>query len=88
VKVARATGEGAASPRARRNLMLAWAGIVLTFAVLPTHLLLRATVGERETAATQVGHFVEFAVLAVLAARWLAGRHEDRVSAPPVVIGL
>lgn len=88
MKVAGAAGERAVGARLRRNLMLAWAGIVFAFAVLPTHQLLSATVGERETAATQIGHFVEFAVLAVLAARWLAGRRDDRATPTPIALGV
>jgi VanZ family protein len=87
VKVARVAGERAASARLRLNVMLAWAGVVFAFAVLPTHLLLSATVGERETVVTQIGHFAEFAVLAVLGAWWLAGQNDDRTTHWPNFLG-
>ncbi len=60
--------------RLARRLTLIWAGVVLVFAVLPTHSVLSQTVGDRETLTTQVGHFAEFAVLAWLAAWWSASR--------------
>lgn len=56
------------------RLALAWAGIVLAFAVMPVHQFFEETVGERETLATQVGHFLEFALLAALLARWACAR--------------
>lgn len=60
------------------RLTVVWALVVLAFAVVPTHAALKATVGERETLTTQVGHFVEFAVLAALALRWATARAEPR----------
>lgn len=69
---------GAATPgkdeRRAKRLTLAWAGVVLAFALLPLHGALSATVGERETLTTQVGHFVEFAVLAALGSWWACER--------------
>ncbi len=58
------------------RLALAWAGIVLAFAVMPVHELLGGTIGERETLATQAGHFLEFALLAGLLAGWACARIE------------
>jgi hypothetical protein len=66
-----------AARRAGR-LTVVWALVVLAFAVAPTHALLSSTVGERETLATQVGHFVEFAVLAGLALWWATERAGSR----------
>jgi hypothetical protein len=60
------------------RLTIVWALVVFAFAVLPTHALLSPTVGERETLTTQVGHFVEFAVLAGLALWWASARAESR----------
>lgn len=51
-----------------------WAGVVLAFAVVPTHEVLSSTVGDGETVMTQIGHFVEFAVLAWLVATWAGVR--------------
>jgi len=56
------------------RLALAWAGLVLVFALVPTHQVLSSTVGDRETLTTQIGHFTEFALLAWLLASWVAGR--------------
>lgn len=56
------------------RLTLVWAGVVLVFALVPTHEALSGTVGERETLVTQVGHFAECALLAWLLASWAAGR--------------
>ena len=50
-----------------------WAGAILAFAVVPTHEALQRAVGERETLATQAGHFAAFAVLAFLVLAWVAG---------------
>jgi len=66
------------------RLTLAWAGAMFVFAIVPTHVLLRASVGERETSATQIGHFIEFAVLAGLATWWMAGRRDDRAARAPI----
>lgn len=60
------------------RLTVVWALVILAFAVVPTHALLDSTVGERETLATQVGHFVEFAVLAALASWWASERAGPR----------
>lgn len=60
------------------RLALAWAGVILAFAVLPTHAALSRTVGDRETFTTQAGHFLEFALLAWLVAWWLAARRDRR----------
>ena len=57
-----------------RRLTLGWAAAILVFALLPTHAALSATVGERETLTTQVGHFIEFAVLAALGLWWMGAR--------------
>ena len=57
-----------------RRLTLGWAAAILVFALLPTHAALGATVGERETLTTQVGHFIEFAVLAALGLWWMGAR--------------
>ena len=57
-----------------RRLALGWAAAILVFALLPTHAALSATVGERETLTTQVGHFIEFAVLAALGLWWMGAR--------------
>lgn len=64
------------------RLALAWAGVILAFAVLPTHAALSRTVGDRETFTTQAGHFLEFAVLAWLVAWWLAARGDRRQGTP------
>jgi VanZ family protein len=56
------------------RLALAWAGVVLVFAVVPTHEVLSSTVGDGETVTTQIGHFTEFAVLAWLVASWADAR--------------
>jgi hypothetical protein len=66
-----------AAGRAGR-LTVAWALVVLAFAVVPTHAVLSSTVGEQETRATEIGHFVEFAVLAALALWWATERAESR----------
>jgi hypothetical protein len=63
------------------GLALAWAGVILAFAVLPTHAALSRTMGDRETFTTQAGHFLEFAVLACLVAWWLAARGDRRQGA-------
>jgi VanZ like family len=60
--------------RLAARVTLAWAGVVLVFALLPLHGFLHETVGERESLTTQIGHFVEFAVLAALAAWWVGCR--------------
>jgi Flp pilus assembly pilin Flp len=60
------------------RLALCWAGTILFFALVPTHFALSRTVGDRETLATQVGHFVEFALLAGLVAWWLTTREGRR----------
>jgi hypothetical protein len=57
-----------------RRLTLGWAAVILVFALVPTHAALSATVGERETLTTQVGHFIEFAVLAALGLWWMSTR--------------
>lgn len=57
---------------------VAWPGIVGLFAVLPTHALFGGTVGGREDQATQVGHFVEFALLAALLDLWLTAQSPRR----------
>ena len=67
-------GSGLSDARLAGRLALAWAGVILAFAVLPTHAALSRTVGDRETFATEAGHFLEFAVLAWLVAWWLAAR--------------
>jgi VanZ family protein len=59
------------------RLALAWAVIVLAFAVVPTHAVLSATVGGQEDLTTRIGHFAEFAVLAWLLAGWASGRVEN-----------
>jgi VanZ family protein len=64
----------ASRERLARRLTLVWAGVVLVFALLPLHGALSATVGERETLTTQVGHFVEFAILAGLGSWWARER--------------
>lgn len=56
------------------RLALVWAGVVLVFALVPTHEVLSGTVGDRETLTTQAGHFAEAAILAWLAASWAIGR--------------
>lgn len=56
------------------RLALAWAGVMLVFALVPTHAALSSTVGDQEHLATQVGHFAEFALLAWLLAGWAVGR--------------
>lgn len=53
---------------------MTWAGAIFAFAVVPTHFALSRTVGEREALTTQIGHFIEFAVLAGLAAWSLTAR--------------
>jgi hypothetical protein len=60
------------------RLTVVWAVVILIFAVVPTHVLLSSTVGERETLTTEIGHFVEFAVLAVLALWWATERAAAR----------
>ena len=74
------TGSAYWGPR----LALGWAGLVFVFAVLPTHAALRAPVGERETPATQIGHFIEFAILAGLATWWISGRRDDGTARVPL----
>lgn len=63
------------------RLTSAWAAAVFAFAVVPTHALLARTVGEREALTTQVGHFVEFAVLAWLATWWIDARRRAKGAA-------
>jgi len=65
---------GVSDERLARRLTLGWAAAILVFALVPTHTALSATVGERETLTTQVGHFIEFAVLAALGLWWMGAR--------------
>ena len=65
---------GVSDERLARRLTLGWAAAILVFALVPTHAALSATVGERETLTTQVGHFIEFAVLAALGLWWMSTR--------------
>jgi len=65
---------GAGVERLARRLTLGWAAAILVLALVPTHSALSATMGERETLTTQVGHFVEFAVLAALGLWWMTAR--------------
>ena len=65
---------GVSDERLARRLTLGWAAAILVFALVPTHTALSATVGERETFTTQVGHFIEFAVLAALGLWWMNAR--------------
>ncbi len=65
---------GVSDERLARRLTLGWAAAILVFALVPTHTALSATVGERETLTTQVGHFIEFAVLAALGLWWMSTR--------------
>jgi hypothetical protein len=65
---------GAGAERLARRLTLGWAAVILVFALVPTHAALNAAVGERETLTTQIGHFVEFAVLAALGLWWMSAR--------------
>lgn len=74
------------SARLARRLTLAWAAVIFVLSVLPTHAVLSSTVGDGETLATQAGHFVEFAVLAALAASWLTARGEDAAAPRPAKI--
>jgi uncharacterized protein YfiM (DUF2279 family) len=68
---------GASGERLARRLTLGWAAVILVFALLPTHAALSAAVGERETLTTQVGHFIEFAVLAALGLWWMSARERN-----------
>lgn len=69
------------------RLALAWATVILVFAVLPTHDALSRTVGDGETLATQVGHLVEFAALGWLLAAWLSARAASAPEDAPAVDG-
>jgi hypothetical protein len=60
------------------RLTVAWAFVILAFALVPAHDLLSSTVGDQETLTTEIGHFVEFAVLAALALWWATERAATR----------
>lgn len=60
---------GSASRRvAWRRAAVVWAVVIVVFGVLPTHATLHAVAGGEESMLASAGHFVEFAVFAVLVA--------------------
>jgi VanZ family protein len=60
-------------PRPWRLAALVAVAVIIVFGVIPTHEALQATVGRDENAATVAGHFLEYAILAVILAPALAG---------------
>lgn len=78
-------------PCAWRRAALAWAVVVVAFALIPLQAVLDATVPEHETAVTRAGHFFEFALLAFLLAvafdGWAVNRRSV-VGAAVVAIGM
>jgi len=74
-----------------RYAALAWALVILVFGLIPTHEALQAVAGQRETAATVAGHFLEYALLAFLLGPALGGWRRDpraAVSAAVLAVGL
>lgn len=67
--------------RAWRYAAVAWALVVVLLGLVPTHAALQAVAGQRETAATVVGHFLEYALLAFLLAAALGGWRRERHAA-------
>lgn len=74
-------GEAATAARGWRFAAVAWALVIVSFGVVPTHAALQAVAGDGESAAATAGHFAEYALLAFLLAGALGGWRRDVRSA-------
>lgn len=83
------TGRLRGSTAAWRYAALGWATVVILFGLVPTREALQAVAGQRETAATVAGHFIEYALLAFLLAAALGGwRRDSRALLPAALLAI